>query len=85
MKTIKLDENYRIECDTYNYTLIQEEVTDKINKKTGKFEVTNNQWYYPFLKDALNKYKEQSLKTTGSLDKVLYKLEEIELKLETIK
>jgi hypothetical protein len=74
---MKLDENYRIESDKYNFTLIYESKTfDEAKKK----EVNSiDEWHYPDLKYALKKYVNQVIKPCESVVSVLEKLTELEL------
>ena len=80
---MQLDKNYRIESDTYNFTLIYE------SKRTGidssKVITSKDEWYYPDFKSALNKYVNQSLKPCQDALSILDKLNEIELLISKIK
>lgn len=79
---IKLDENFRIEPDALNFTLIKEE-KGETNPKTGKPTISRGQWYCPTLQSALRAYlreRSRQLLTDGENDlkNVLEKLEQIE-------
>ena len=87
MKTIELDEHFKIINDTYSFTLIFEEMRVKTNKKTlleedFKFE---DKWYYPRLSDCLTKYLELSLKECEDIQKINTKLNIIENKINELK
>lgn len=74
---MKLDENFKIEIDSYNYSLIKEEVTEEINPRTGKPIVSRDQWHYPSLNMALKKYVDEVLRPSKSVEEVLGKLDYI--------
>ena len=74
---MELDKNYRIESDTYNFTLIYE--SKSFDEKKRKEVTSKDEWYYPDLKLALNKYVNQSLKPCQDALSILDKLNEIEL------
>jgi len=57
---MKIDDNFRIEKDTYNVTLVYE-VEGGINEKTGKPTITKHQWHYPTIEMALKKYLTYSI------------------------
>lgn len=59
---IILNKNYRIETDSNNFILKFEKKTGVINKKTGKEEISRNEWYYPKLYMALDKFSNECLK-----------------------
>src|SRR5690606_19300660 len=59
---IQLDEFYRIETDKNNFILKYEKPTGNINEKTGKEEISKDEWYYPKLWMALDKFSNESLK-----------------------
>ena len=69
-----LDKDFRIEVDSYNYSLIKEEVTEEINPRTGKLIVSRDQWHYPSLNMALKKYVDEALRPSKSIEEVLGKL-----------
>ena len=75
---IILDENYRVESDSLSHTLIQEEVTNDINPKTGKPTTINNRWYYPKLGGCLKKYLGETLKKCDTIQSVLNRIDEVE-------
>lgn len=88
MKTIKLDDHYSIEFDTFNCSLLfrrEKEVTKK-NKETGEEELKTvtekTESHYPNLQGCLRKYLDESLKESESIQEVL---KQIELVHQTIK
>jgi len=58
---IKLDDNYSIEGDKYNWTLRFEKTGD-INPKTGKPTVSKDEWYFSKLEQCLSEYANQKSK-----------------------
>lgn len=79
---IKLDNNYSISGDIYNWTLNFEE--ERTNKE-GKKYTTTEEWYFPKLSQALNKYINQSLKVSESVEDLINKLNDIEKPCDKIK
>ena len=79
---IKLDENFRIEPDALNFTLIKE-MEGEVNPKTGKPTISRGQWYCPTLQSALRAYLRESsrelfLDGEDDLASVFNKLKQIE-------
>lgn len=72
-----LDKDFRIEVDSYNYTLVKERITEQINEKTGSPIVSKDQWHYPTLKMALSKYVDEALRASEDSKEILEKLEDI--------
>lgn len=72
-----LDKDFRIEVDSYNYTLVKERITEQINEKTGNPIVSKDQWHYPTLKMALSKYVDEALRASEDSKEILEKLEDI--------
>lgn len=64
---IQLNQFYRIENDANNFILKYEKPTGKISKKTGKEEVSTNEWYYPKMSMAIDKFLNQELKKPESI------------------
>jgi hypothetical protein len=81
---IKLDENYRIECDTYNYHLKYSKVGE-INEKTGKPSVSNDEWYFPRLSQALNRYFNQAMKSAADIEELKEEISRVEKIISGIK
>lgn len=80
---MKLDENYRIETDTNNFTLVYESKT--FDEKKKKEVTSKDEWHYPDLKTALIKYVNQCLKPCESIKEVLIRISELEKSLTTPK
>lgn len=76
---MRLDKNYTIEGEGYNWTL---KFSEEAVNKDGKEIVRTDQWYYPSLKLALKKYADESLRVSEDIQEVIDKLNNIE---ETIK
>jgi hypothetical protein len=74
---MKLDENYRIETDKYNFTLVYESKT--FDEKKKKEVTSTDEWHYPDLKNALLKYLNQSVKVCDSVVGLYEKIKEVEL------
>lgn len=75
---MKIDENFKLEGVPYNWILKYEKPTGEINEDTGKESVTKDQWYFPKIKQALEKYVEEALKPVKTVNEVLLKLEELQ-------
>ena len=73
---MKLDENYTIETDTNNFTLVYESKT--FDEKKKKEVTSTDEWHYPDLKNALKKYVNQVIKPCESVVSLLEKLNKIE-------
>ena len=87
MKTIKLDDKFKILNDTYSFTLVFEEPRTKTNKKTlleEKF-IFEDKWYYPRLSDCLTKYLELTLKECEDITEIKTNLNTIESKINELK
>ena len=46
---------YRIESDTYNWVLVKRRLSSKVNKKSGKYEMTEVRTYYGTLQQVVDK------------------------------
>jgi len=79
MKPIILNENYRIEKDSYSWVLIFNEEREKLNKKTNEKEqfTFEEKWYYPDLKQLLVKVIDLELKSAINVEEMLAKLDEL--------
>jgi hypothetical protein len=82
---ITLDKNYRVEVDSFNFTLVQEEQTDKVSEGSGKKIVTHNTWHYPKLNMALKKYLQETLKPCSDIETVLKRIDEVEKIIDKLK
>lgn len=73
---MQLDENYSLEMDTYNFTLKYKNVyfDDKKNK-----EVTSiDEWHFPNLNGALNKYMNECFKPLQEVKDLFNELKRVE-------
>ena len=80
---IKLDQNYSIVTDSNNYTLKFEE-SKGINETTGKEEFSRDEWHYGKLSQALDKYMNQSIKASKSVQELIDKLNEVQSIIEKV-
>ena len=74
---MKLDENYRLESDSNQWTLIYEK-EGAINPKTDKPIVSSDKWYFGNLKQALMRYTDQSVKPSETVEELLIQLIRVE-------
>ena len=81
---IKLDDNYRIEEDAHNWTLIYEAEGD-VNPNTGKRTVSRDASYHANLGQALTVYLDKNLKGSTDILDVKNRLLEVEQRLAKIK
>lgn len=81
---IKLDENYSIETDSYNVSLIYRR--EKEIEKNGELKtvVEKSDWHYPTLAHALKKYLSESLKECSSIEEVLKRIEIVENRINNL-
>lgn len=87
MEAIKLNDNYRIEKDAYSWTLIFSEEREKENKKTllkEKF-IFEDKWYYPDIKQVLNKFIDLDCKDAESIKELSDKMEAIKITIDELK
>ena len=87
MAPIKLNENYRIERDSYSWTLIFNEEREKENKKTllkEKF-IFEDKWYYPDIKQVLSKFIDLNLKDAETIQELSDKMDAISFKIDELK
>ncbi len=75
---MKLDDIYSVKRDGAGWTLTKEEVTGRINTKTGKNIVSRDVWHYPTFKLCLNTYIDQSLCDDKNVLQLLDELKRIE-------
>ena len=76
---VQLDEYFYIEFDRHGMHLIKEVETDRKFKDTEKNIVQSDEWHYGSnLKLVLNRYVNEAIKSSDSIDAILKKLEEIE-------
>jgi len=74
---MKLDENYTLEGEKYNWILVYNMPTGRISEKTGKEIITKDKWYFPKIEQALKIYVDHALKPSKTVVEILKKQEEI--------
>jgi hypothetical protein len=65
---IKLDEFFRIETDSNNFTLIREK--KKFDEKKQKEYISKDEWYYPRIDLCLTKYVNESIKVAENIQEL---------------
>jgi hypothetical protein len=75
-KTIILDSEYKIESDAYNFTLKYE--NKRFDKEKQKEVKSANEWHFPNLSGALNKYSNECFKFSNSICELISELKRIE-------
>jgi len=78
MKTIQLDDNYSVESDANNFTLKYEEKFTKEVKGKMKEVTSRDEWHYPKMNQALNRYLQESLKPCSTVFNVIDVLNRVE-------
>ena len=81
---IALDENYRLESDSNQWTLLYEK-SGEINPKTKKPTISSNKWYCVSLEAVLRRYVNECpkpSKTSGELMLALIRIEKLIEKIE---
>lgn len=75
---LKLDEDFRIEADTYSFVLKYEHDTGKLNDK-GEPIISRDQWYYPTIKLCIDGYvdKMMGVADISSLREIVSKYDEV--------
>lgn len=73
---IRLDDNFYIDVDTYNYTLRQEVKT--FDEAKNKIVTSKDEWNYPKLSQILDKYLNVSLKSCEDITSLRAELGRIE-------
>ena len=84
---IKLDENFSIKGDNYNWILVFQEPRTRKDRKTSlEVEyIAEDEWYYPTLKQCLTKYSDRALKPCKTAEELMSKLKSIENAIENLK
>ena len=81
---MKIDDNYRLENDSNQWTLIYEK-EGEVNPKTVKPTISTNKWYCGNMKQALKRYLDESLKECNSIETVLLELKRVESVIDNLK
>lgn len=74
---IKLDDDYSLGLEAYNFMLIQHQKIG-VNPDTGKDVITRQNRYYPKLQMALERYVQESTKTAEDLEGIFWQLDRVE-------
>ena len=84
---IELDKNYNITVDNNNVMLNfkGDPYASKDRKGNPTMVTPSDKWFYPNVKVALKSYVNKSLKTSGSLNEVLSKIESLENQIDNLK
>jgi hypothetical protein len=83
---IKLDKNYTLISDPYNWILRFEEVKEGKDKEGNLKEIiSTKETYHANIKQAIMKYVDESLKNIPELALIIEKLESIEESLNGLK
>jgi hypothetical protein len=89
MAVLKLDDNYTVSMDTYNFTLKSEfkTIQQRLNNgiKESKEVVSRDEWHFPSLQLALQKYLNECIRPLESIVELQKELERIEKLITTIK
>ena len=80
---MKLDENYELEGDKYNWVLKYESDL-QINKKTGEQYRAVDHWHFPNVRQALEKYMNEAIKPSRTVEDLLVALQEISKQIENL-
>lgn len=73
---IKLDENYSIKTDPYNFVLFylkEEEYKDEDGET--KIRTSKDKWFFPTLRNCLDKYFNESLKPAENVQDLWNRIE----------
>jgi hypothetical protein len=82
---IKLDDNYTIDSDAYNWILRFEEVKQGTDKEGKAKEILSfREWHHANFKQAVLQYINETTKWCDSLVSILDKLNEVEVKLDNL-
>lgn len=80
---MKLDENYRIEHDSNNI-ILKYEKENGINEKTGKMQYSRDEWYFPKMSQALDKYVNQAMKVPDNVQELIQEVKKLDEKVSEI-
>ena len=80
---MKLDDNYTLEGEKYNWILTYESDV-KINEK-GKEYTSKDQWYFPKINDAIKKYCDECAKEAESIEELKEILNNLNVTIEKLK
>jgi len=83
---IDLNNGYSITTDSYNWVLkYAGEPYRKTHRGKEREVIPTDEWYFPNVSLCLKKYIDQSLKSCGSIEEILSKLEILNEEIDVIK
>lgn len=80
---MELDQNYSLEMDSYNFTLKYK--CTYFDDKKNKNVTSTDEWHFPNLKGAINKYLNESFKPCKSIIEFSKELDRAETLISKIK
>jgi hypothetical protein len=88
MANLKLDNNYSVSMDTYNFTLKSEFKTIKEIVKDGVKEnkevVSKDEWHFPTFQLAIQKYLNECIRPLNSIIELQKELQRIDNLIQTL-
>lgn len=87
MKPILLNEKWRIELDNFSWMLVFCETRTRVKKGSEKEEeyTFEDKWYYPNIKQVLNRFIQEDTKECESIQELSIKLDNIYEAIEKLK
>lgn len=87
MKPIILNENWRIERDNFSWMLVFCEKRTRVKKNSKEEEeyTFEDKWYYPNIKQALNRFIQEDTKGCESIKELSIKLDNIHNSIDKLK
>lgn len=79
---MKLDEHYSVNYDGTQWILSYEKPSGKINKKTGKEEISKKQWYHNRLSHSIDSYIDKKVSDKETVESVIIELKTLFEELE---
>jgi len=80
---MKLDKNYTITGESYNW-ILKYKSDPKVDDKKKEY-TTKSTWYFSNIKHALKKYMDESLKSSNSVEDLMEALIRVEEKINNLK
>ena len=74
---MKLADNYHIECDKYQWILVQSTVSDTLSEKTGEYPISERKTYYATLEQLARRLVALEVKGLDTLTDVLDCMEDL--------
>lgn len=87
MNSIVLGDKWRIDADTYSWVLVFSENRTRTKKGTEETEdyLFEDKWYYPNIKQAINRFIEEDCKECKSIEELSIKLDKIKEAIDKLK